>query len=201
MKLNHLSKLLVLLINFTLVILAILPAEAAAPAGIKKLPTLEKFAASVNNQQMGVVAGVYVPGVLALPVKQQPANHPGYVSASNGIATQFQATAKGIIGLLAHNDLAGAQFFDLSAGQVVWIVYGDGALKRYRVTRIHRFQALESKNPYSQLVNLETGVMASSAQVFNQVYTGEDHITFQTCIAKNGDATWGRLFVIATPVS
>jgi len=200
MKLNHRSIPFVLLISFTLIALPALPAQAAS-AGGKNLPSLEKFAGSVNTKQTGVVTGVYVPGVLALKVMQQPANDPAYVSTRAGSATQFQAAAaNGVTGLLAHNYLAGAEFLNLAEGQDVWLVYGDGALKRYRISRLARFQALESKNPYSPLVDLATGVKASAAQVFGQVYAGGDQVVFQTCISKNGDPSWGRLFVVAAPV-
>ena len=201
MKLNHLPTPFVLLISFTLIALTALPAQAASAAGGKNLPTLEKFAGSVNTKQAGVVTGVYAPGVLALKVAQQPANDPAYVSTRAGSATQFQAAAaNGVTGLLAHNYLAGAEFLNLAEGQEVWLIYGDGALKRYRVTRLSRFQALEPKNPYSPLVDLATGAKASATQVFSQVYTGGGQVVFQTCISKDGDSSWGRLFVVATPV-
>jgi hypothetical protein len=35
--------------------------------------------------------------------------------------------------------------------------------------------------------------------MFKRVYFGDRHLTFQTCIAKDGEASWGRLFVIAVP--
>ena len=167
-----------------------------------QMPSSEAFIASVADGQAGVVRGVYVPGVLALPVRQQPADNPTYVSPEAGTATQFaSAAALGVTGLLAHNYLAGAEFFKLAAGQDVQIVYGDGAVKLYRVTAIYRYQALDPYSPYSNFVDLSTGETKSVGEVFTQVYTGGDHVTFQTCIANNGNASWGRLFVIATLVN
>jgi hypothetical protein len=167
-----------------------------------QMPSSEAFIASVADGQAGVVRGVYVPGVLALPVRQQPADNPTYVSPEVGTATQFaSAAALGVTGLLAHNYLAGAEFFKLAAGQDVQIVYGDGAVKLYRVTAIYRYQALDPYSPYSDFVDLSTGETKSVGGVFTQVYTGGDHVTFQTCIANNGNPSWGRLFVIATPVN
>ena len=167
-----------------------------------QMPSSEAFIASVADGQAGVVRGVYVPGVLALPVRQQPADNPTYVSPEAGTATQFaSAAALGVTGLLAHNYLAGAEFFKLAAGQDVQIVYGDGAVKLYRVTAIYRYQALDPYSPYSNFVDLSTGETKSVGEVFTQVYTGGDHVTFQTCIANNGNPSWGRLFVIATPVN
>ena len=167
-----------------------------------QMPSSEAFIASVADGQAGVVRGVYVPGVLALPVRQQPADNPTYVSPEAGTATQFaSAAALGVTGLLAHNYLAGAEFFKLAAGQDVLVVYGDGAVKLYRVTAIYRYQALDPYSPYSNFVDLSTGEMKSVGEVFTQVYAGGDHVTFQTCIANNGNPSWGRLFVIATPVN
>jgi hypothetical protein len=181
--------------------LVISGATGAVMPSAPQVPSSEAFVASVVNGEAGVVRGVYVPGVLALPVRQQPANNPAYVSPEDGVATQFaSAAALGVTGLLAHNYLAGADFFKLAEEQEVRIVYGDGAVKPYRVTMIYRFQALDPYSPYSDFVDLSTGETLSVGQVFTMVYAGGDHVTFQTCIANNGNASWGRLFVIATPV-
>ncbi len=55
-------------------------------------------------------------------------------------------------------------------------------------------------SPYSDFIDLENSQKLTSTQLFNFVYTGEHHVTFQTCIAKGSNLTWGRLFVIATPL-
>jgi len=166
------------------------------------MPSSDAFIASVADGQAGLVRGVYVPGEMALPVPQQPADNPTYVSPESGVATQFAAAASlGVTGLLAHNTLAGAKFFKLAEAQDVLIVYGDGAVKLYRVAAIYRYQALDPYSPYSDFVDLSTGETKSVGEVFSQVYTGGDHVTFQTCIANNGNASWGRLFVIAIPAN
>jgi len=174
------------------------PAAPAAP----QLPSLEAFTASVADGQAGVVRGVYAPGTFAFPVRQQPADNPVYVSAEPRVVTQFgSAAALGVTGLLAHNYLAGTDFFKLVEGQDVQIVNGDGTVKLYRVTAIYRYQALDPYSPYSDFVDLSTDQTVSVGEVFNRVYAGGDHITFQTCIASNGISSWGRLFVIAVPVN
>lgn len=166
------------------------------------MPSSDAFIASVADGQAGLVRGVYVPDVLALPVRQQPADNPTYVSPESGVATQFAVAASfGVTGLLAHNYLAGAKFFKLAEVQDVLIVYGDGTVKRYRVTAIYRYQALDPYSPYSDFLDLSTGEAKSAGEVFMQVYTGGDHVTFQTCIANNGNPSWGRLFVMATPMN
>ena len=177
-------------------------ATGAVQPAASPMPASQAFIASVSDGQSGVVRGVYAPGVFALPVRQQPPNDPAYISAEAGVATQFaSAAALGVTGLLAHNFLAGAEFFKLAEGQEVQIVNGDGTVKLYRVTSIYRFQALDPYSPYSNFVDLSTGETKSVGEVFNLVYGTGDHVTFQTCIENNGLSSWGRLFVVATPVN
>lgn len=191
-------KLLALVFALAIPFPAVVPVEAAAPAA---LPSFEKFVKTVANGRAGEVRGVYVQDVLALPVRQQPANKPAYVSATAGVVTQFQlASAQGVTGLLAHNYLSGALFFNLALDQEVSVIYGDGAVKRYAVSAIYRYQALDPNNTRSDFVDLSTGVKVSAIDLFGAVYSGGDHVTFQTCIAKNGNRSWGRIFVVATPI-
>jgi hypothetical protein len=157
--------------------------------------------ASVTDGEAHVERGVYVPGVLALAIQQQPAGDSAYIAAEPSVVTQFQSAAYfGVTGLLAHNTLAGAEFFSLSAGQVVRIVFGDGTFRAYQVSAVQRFQALDPSNASSDLVDLATGATWSVVEMFNQMYTGADHVTFQTCIVRDGSANWGRLFVTALPL-
>lgn len=193
------------LISLTALAASFAPALAAGappdqqPAAT--LPALDRFAATVANGQVGVVRGVYVPGVLALRVVQQPGGSPGYVSAMAGVATQFQYAANaGVTGLLGHNYSSGASFFQLAPGQEVAVVYGDGGVRRYLVTAVYQYQALQPNSPYSDFVDLKTGVRSTAAEVFAQMYAGEHHLTFQTCIMRDGNWTWGRLFVVAVPL-
>lgn len=165
------------------------------------LPAFEEFATSVVNGQPMVARGVYVTDTLALAIEQQPVGNAAYITYAPDEVTQFQSAAYfGVTGLLAHNHLAGAQFFNLDLDQEINIIYGDGAYRAYRITAQHRFQALDPNNPNSQFVDLETGATLSALEVFNQMYTSTDQVVFQTCIAQNGNASWGRLFVIATPI-
>jgi hypothetical protein len=41
----------------------------------------------------------------------------------------------------------------------------------------------------------------TARQVFKRVYAGERHVTFQTCIERLGNRSWGRLFVLAVPAA
>ncbi|MBP7691566.1 MAG: hypothetical protein KA764_06600 [Anaerolineales bacterium] len=164
--------------------------------------TLNDFTAAVTNGVAGEVRGVYVASVLALPVVQQPAGDFGFVSSQPETVTQFGLAAQyGAVGLLAHNYAAGQKFFDLQLQEPVVVVYGDGQLRTYRITAILRYQALEPASPTSRFVDLETGGELSAGAVFGRAYANAGQVTFQTCIAANGQGSWGRLFVIAEPVN
>ncbi len=164
--------------------------------------TLQAFIANIKNGQAAQVVGVYIPQVLALRVAQQPLNNLAYVNTNPGYLTQFSLAAQyGTTGLLAHNYLAGAFFSTLSAGQEVDVIYGDGTLRRYRILILRHFQALNPTSPASNFVDLDnnSGAQISNADLFHQIYVG-DRVVFQTCINANGNTSWGRLFVIATPI-
>ena len=171
---------------------------SATPEGA--LPDFADFSRSVQNGDATVLRGVYAPDVLALPIVQQPADRPYYVSNHKGEATQFgMASQYGNIGLLAHNTLAGRDFSRLSIGQQVRLVYGDGRVEDFLVANILRFQASNPESVSSSFLNLDRNETLSAGEMFTRTYTGERHLVFQTCIAANGNASWGRLFIIAVP--
>jgi hypothetical protein len=154
----------------------------------------------VNGQEQ-VIRGIYVPGFLALPVVQQPAGNTGFVSTKPETVTQFQLAARdNVIGLLAHNYLSGKDFFKLRDGLQVMVVNGDGSINRYRITEVHEFQKLTPGSNWSHYLDLKTGEKLTTYQVFNWFYQGEHHLTFQTCLERNGLETWGIRFVVAEPI-
>ena len=173
------------------------PADSLAPAPAATTESaLEAFAASVVDGRAGVLRGVYVPGVLALRVVQQAGAFS--VDMSPGVATQFSAaSAYGVTGLLADNIASGVEFYGLAPGQTVTLLYGDGTQRRYSVDGVSRFQALSPTDPYSNFLNLATGAQLTSSDLFAQMYSGGDKVTFQTCLAQDGLMAWGRLFVTA----
>jgi len=169
-------------------------AEAAA--------AFDGFIASVSNGQANQVTGIYAEGVLAYSVRRQPAGNLGYVSEGANDVTEFALAAQyGTQGFLAHNYLAGASFSQLSVGQIVTLVYGDGSTASFRIDVIRRYQALSPNSTQSRFVDLETGKELSASDVFFAVYNGESAVVLQTCIAKDGIGSWGRLFVQASPIS
>jgi hypothetical protein len=164
------------------------------------LPDFPEFIRTVQNGEAGVLRGVYVPGVLAFPVVQQPTGNANYVSSTDGALTQFGMPVQfGNVGILAHNDLSGRFFFQLAVGQEVRLVYGDGHIEYFAITQILKYEAFQPNSPYSEFRDLSNDEVLTAEQLFKKVYTGARHVTFQTCIAANGISTWGRIFVIAEP--
>lgn len=160
------------------------------------------FVASLTDGRKDVVRGVYVDGVLALPIVEQPAGETAYVSEDPGVITLFGSAASyDITGLLAHNYLAGALFYQLQVGQEVRVVYGDGAYRRYQVTEVQQYQKLQPNNLRSELVHLADGRQYATAEVFDRFYAGDHHVTFQTCLEQNGLSNWGLTFIVAAPIT
>jgi hypothetical protein len=176
------------------------PIPAQALEYNEAFPAFSEFSKAVQNNQAGVLRGVYVSDVLALPIVQQPAGNAGYVSSNDGEITQFGMAAQfGNVGLLAHNNLSGRLFSKLAVGQEVRLVYGDGKVEYFVIKQISKYQALLPTSPYSSFRDLSNDENLTAEQLFNKVYRGERHVTFQTCIEAKGNLSWGRLFVVAQP--
>ena len=139
---------------------------------------------------------------MALPIVQQPAGQPAYVSSQPDVLTQFRmAEEYGTTGLLAHNTLAGAEFSKLELGQFAVLIFSNGHTEYYRITGVERYTALDPGSPYSDFL-AANGDRISAAGLFKRVYQAQDHrLVFQTCIASEGNPSWGRLFIIAEPVT
>jgi hypothetical protein len=166
------------------------------------IPSLPVFIAQVAEGPAEKVAGVYVKDILALPVIQQPANQPGYVSTRPDTITQFSMAEQfGSIGLLAHNFAAGDLFFDLQEGDLVILIHGDGHLQHYQISSTASYQALEPSNPRSAFRELSGDEIIPASELFSRVYAQPGEITFQTCIAMGDIDSWGRYFVHASPVT
>jgi len=179
------------------------PISTQALGNVISLPTLADFSKGVQNGNANLLRGVYVDDVFALPIIQQPSGSPAYVSTSDGELTQFSMpTQFGNIGLLAHNHLSGKFFSDLAVGQTVRLIYGDGKIETFMIAEVLRYQALQPTSPYSSFRNVDNADETLSAeQMFKHVYMGDRHLTLQTCIDAYGNSSWGRLFIIAVPVT
>ena len=188
--------------NGNSVFLPLITGGSASAPSTTGLPSLNQFINSIENGDADEVRGVYASSEFALQVVQQPADNYGYISLKPDTLTEYGlAEQLGVIGLLAHNNLAGKNFFSLEKGEIATIIFGDGATMEIRVMSLDRYQALDPYNAYSSLVNLDTGETLDSTQVFKMYYTQENTIVFQTCIDQDGSPSWGRLFVVAEPVS
>jgi hypothetical protein len=177
-------------------------ALVAQQAVAENLASFETFVASVINGSTDQVTGIYVQDVLAYSVIRQPNSNAAYVSDDPSQVTQFGMAADyGSIGFLAHNYLAGATFFELTSGQIVTLVYGDGSTADFEIESIRAFQALSPNSTQSDFVDLDTDKHLSVSNLFHQMYNGDNAVVLQTCIAHEGISTWGRLFVIAVPLS
>src|SRR3972149_5225582 len=67
-----------------------------------------------------------------------------------------------------------------------------GRTVTYWVNRLYRSQATPPESPYSQFIDLDTGKGTDAEGVFRKVYMGDGHVTFQTCIERDGELSWGR---------
>ena len=146
----HLSLLL-----FTGATLLLNPVSTLAMSSQATFPAFADFSRSVQNGQKDILRGVYVDQVLALPIIQQPSGNSGYVSSTDGEATQFRMASQfGNIGLLAHNHLAGKSFSQLAVGQEVLLIYGDGHIEHFVIKEVLKYQALQPNSPYSSFKNI-----------------------------------------------
>lgn len=188
--------------------LAILAAALPRPASVVSaleardpLPGLDSFTTSLIDGQADVLRGVYIPGVLANAVVQQPEGYPDFVSADRDLLTHFdQASQLGSTGILAHNFLAGSRFSEILPGQMIYLIYGDGRTSAYVVREILRYQALQPASTYSEFIDLTNGRQLDTAELFAAIYGRRGALILQTCIEYQGLSTWGRLFLVAEPV-
>ncbi|HSM70040.1 MAG TPA: hypothetical protein VK851_00720 [Anaerolineales bacterium] len=164
------------------------------------LPPLKAFTDELRNGQADELRGIYIPEVLAASIVQQPSGRNGYVSNQKNTVTQFGlASDFKSTGLLAHNYLAGEGFASLEKGQEIYLIYGDGKILVVSITEILQYQALQPNSVTSDFLNLDGGHVLTAPELFTKVYNRPGQVILQTCIAREGNPSWGRLFVIAKP--
>jgi hypothetical protein len=168
----------------------------ARPSSFRGIPK-----ADVTVDVGAVLSDVSIHDEGSFPVVQQPPGDTNYVSKNDGEVTQFASASRyGNIGLLAHNYLSGKSFSELRIGEEIQLVYSDGRVETFVVKEILRYKALDPKSPYSSFQNMDdTDETLTVGQMFDRAYQGGHHVTFQTCIAAEGNSSWGRLFIIAAP--
>lgn len=108
-------------------------------------------------------------------------DQPGYV-------THYDNNTTAIV-LIAHSNLDGAAFAELETGDV--LLYFP---RVYRVAEIIEAKATE---PDSLSTSLEwDGVTHSPAEVYEEIF-GREGLVLMTCMERDGNPRWGRLFVVA----
>ena len=179
-----------------------IPSQVFAKETPSAIPSLSAFVESIKDGSPNTLRGIYVEDLIASQIVRQPYGKPGFVSASSSEVTQFgRASEAGNLGLLAHNTLAGATFSRLKAGNIIILIYGNGRMQGFVVEDIQQYQAFDPLSPYSDFKDLTQPGTLSAQELFNKVYRGEYHLTLQTCIENEGNPNWGRLFIIAMPVT
>lgn len=167
---------------------------------VHALTDLDTFVEYVENGQAGELRALYIPGILAAPIVQQPTGRADFVSPWENVITQFRlASSVGATGLLAHNYLAGQSFALLKPGQEFYLIYGDGQVAGYAVSEVLQYRALESDSTSSDFVDLKDGSTLTHKELFMKVYDRPGQVILQTCISMNDDPSGGRLFIIAEP--
>lgn len=168
--------------------------------GSKDLLPLADFIHQVTNGVAGRVTGIYSSGIFAMPVVQQLDGNSDFISTVPDTITQFKPASNfGSLGFVAHNTLAGSLFPNIRESDTLVIVYGDGSYQSFRVSQIRRFKAVTPDSPYSDFIDLTHGVLLTYEELFYQTYGISGQVVLQTCIAAEGNGSWGRLFIIAIP--
>lgn len=181
-------------------LLFVSPVSAARLADSPAKPQPPTSSGSTGSSTSSNVSEVLAEGVFDLPVVQQPASDAGFVSTAKDTLTQFSLAAQyGNVGLLAHNYLSGQDFLQISLGQRVYLTFGDGHVERYWVSHMYQYEAVDPLSVTSDFIDLDTHQPLTAQQLFTKVYAGPKHLTLQTCITEGGNASAGRLFVIAEP--
>ena len=163
-----------------------------------------QFIKSVTSKRAGnQIVGLIAPKHFNLPITQQPTGRADFVSSEPEVVTEFSLSKQyGSTGLLAHNHLAGSNFSSLKENDLIVLVTANKEYKFFKIEKISSYQALSPNSPYSNFVDLtDSSRVLSAVDLFLEVYTQEDSLVIQTCIAQGNEASWGRLFIQAFPVS
>jgi hypothetical protein len=164
------------------------------------LPSLADFIGNVIDASGKGVRGVYVPAAFAYYVVSQPDGNYSFISTQPNTVTEYSLASTGVEGLLGHVALSGKAFSTLTSNQDLVLIWADGSTRHFKIAYSHRYQALEPNSANTYFIDLENGATVTPADLFIEYYMGSAHITFQTCILKDGNPNWGRLFVVAEPV-
>lgn len=97
----------------------------------------------------------------------------------------------GVIGLLAHNYLAGQAFYQLEIGDRLYLNH-----RPYQVMNIIQYQTM---NPY-EFMDLSSGDILTGEEAIRAIYLDRPGaLVLQTCLEKYGNPDWGLTFWVAYP--
>jgi len=155
-----------LILRMTSILMIIVIALGITPAMTVQAainpPSFEEFTATLKKSDSSQLVGVYVYDILALKVVQQSSKYS--VSTKMGTATQFGLASKyGSIGLLAHNYLSGSSFLNIVTDTEIFLIFGDGSIKKYKVDKILEYQALSPNDNFSNFINLDKPTVTISS--------------------------------------
>lgn len=112
----------------------------------------------------------------------------------DGSVAKFDVPA---ITLLAHNYQSGRTFDDIQVGDSLRYQYEQGNWQTYQVRDVLIFQALSPDSERSDLMAPD-GTIYTPKQIHELLYNHPEYLILQTCIYRDGNLNWGRLFVVAT---
>lgn len=138
------------------------------------------------------IVGVWSQDNFEFPTEVQPTGNPLFVTRDPEEVSIFQRPIDSetqVIGLLAHNTLAGKDFKNIKIGETVYVIRGDGMVAEYTITKIKTYQKLKEG-----LVDLASGNKLTQQEVYDRMYGGEHHIVLQTCLTRGGNTSWGLVF-------
>lgn len=132
-------------------------------------------------------------GLLRLTIAPQNGDPMAVTIAPDQVTLYETAYDAGVIGLLAHNYLAGEVFYQLEPGDRLYLNH-----TAYQVRQVIQYQTL---NPY-EFLDLETGRVLTGEEAIRAIYLdqADGTLVLQTCLEKYGDPDWGLTFWIAEAV-
>lgn len=132
-------------------------------------------------------------GLLRLAVAPQNGDPMLVTTDPNQVTLYETAYDAGVIGLLAHNHLAGETFYQLEPGDRLYLDH-----TAYQVHEVIQYQTL---NPY-EFLDLSTGEILTGEEAIQAIYLdqADGTLVLQTCLEKYGDPDWGLAFWIASPI-
>ena len=192
------------------IILTLTVSYLPTPAGAQDAPTAISQSpnpVSTNNYSENILSdalhALILDDSITLQIVPQPVGNINFVTPLPNYVTGYQTAINyGTIGLLAHNYLAGRYFFQILLEQEIKLIYGDNSIETFTVTQIKKYQALSPNSPSSDFTDLTTGEYLTANQLFRKMYANQfGHIVLQTCINADQNPTWGRLFIVAEPLT